>query len=232
MINQGEIISHAQMSLEEGLMLQRGMNYRVRGKTSIILMSVRKGAPYADRVEEDGKVLIYEGHDVPKTKELKSDPKIIDQPMKNPNGKLTQNGLFYEAARQYKEGKREAEIVKVYEKVKNGIWVFNGFFKLVDSWIEKNDKRNVFKFRLELIDGYQGTEERTIQDLTHNRIIPSSVKLEVWKRDGGKCVKCGSKDNLHYDHILPFSKGGTSLKADNIQLLCARHNLQKRDRIE
>ena len=69
-------------------------------------------------------------------------------------------------------------------------------------------------------------------DLEHNRLIPTSVKLEVWKRDKGQCVKCGSKDNLHFDHILPFSKGGTSLKAENIQLLCARHNLQKNDKIQ
>lgn len=41
-----------------------------------------------------------------------------------------------------------------------------------------------------------------------------------------------STDNLHFDHILPFSKGGgTSLKVENIQLLCAKHNLEKRDKI-
>lgn len=62
-------------------------------------------------------------------------------------------------------------------------------------------------------------------------MIPSTVKIEVWKRDGGKCVQCGAKDELHFDHILPFSKGGTSLTVDNVQLLCARHNLEKRDRI-
>jgi len=62
-------------------------------------------------------------------------------------------------------------------------------------------------------------------------MIPTSVKLEVWKRDKGKFIQCGSENNLHFDHVLPFSKGGTSLKAENIQLLCARHNLEKRDRI-
>ena len=66
----------------------------------------------------------------------------------------------------------------------------------------------------------------------HNRMIPPQVKLEVWKRDKGKCVICGSNDNLHFDHIIPFSKGGSSLVAENIQLLCARHNIAKRDRIE
>jgi 5-methylcytosine-specific restriction endonuclease McrA len=64
------------------------------------------------------------------------------------------------------------------------------------------------------------------------RLIPTSIKLEVWKRDGGKCVVCGAIDELHFDHIIPFSKGGTSLTVDNVQLLCARHNLEKRDNIK
>ena len=63
------------------------------------------------------------------------------------------------------------------------------------------------------------------------RIIPTEVKLEVWKRDEGKCVTCGADNELHFDHILPYSKGGTSVKAENVQLLCARHNLVKSDKI-
>lgn len=61
----GDVISYIEMCQEEGANLQRGMNFRLRGGWSIILMSLRAGAPYADRVEEDGKVLIYEGHDEP-----------------------------------------------------------------------------------------------------------------------------------------------------------------------
>ena len=89
---------------------------------------------------------------------------------------------------------------------------------------------NFFKFRLELVE--DSFSEPSNQDLIHNRVIPASVKLEAWKRDKGRCVKCGSEDNLHYDHILPYSKGGSSLIAKNIQILCARHNFEKRDRIE
>ena len=63
------------------------------------------------------------------------------------------------------------------------------------------------------------------------RIIPTAVKLEVWKRDDGKCRECGAQDELHFDHIVPVAKGGTSLVSENIQLLCARHNLEKRDNI-
>lgn len=63
------------------------------------------------------------------------------------------------------------------------------------------------------------------------RDIPTAVKREVWRRDGGRCVVCGATDELHFDHILPFSRGGTSLVSENVQLLCARHNIEKRDRI-
>ncbi|MEO1645120.1 MAG: HNH endonuclease [Chloroflexota bacterium] len=54
----------------------------------------------------------------------------------------------------------------------------------------------------------------------------------MWERDNGKCVKCGSDSNLHFDHIIPYSKGGTSLSSKNIQLLCMTCNLAKSDKIE
>ncbi len=229
----GDIISHAQMCIEEGVSLQKGMNYKIRGGNTVILMSVRKGAPYADRVEENGEILIYEGHDVPKN--LARDPKSVDQTDLTPRGSLTENGKFFEAAMDYKDGKHDAELIKVYEKIKDGIWVFNGVFELVDAWTEMSGGRNVFKFKLHVTDKTIDLKEKRVvelKDLDHNRMIPTSVKLEVWKRDKGRCVECDSSDNLHFDHILPFSKGGTSLKAENIQLLCARHNLSKSDKIK
>jgi hypothetical protein len=229
----GDIISHAEMCIEEDVSLQKGMNFRIKGGSTVILMSTRKGAPYADRVEGNGEILIYEGHDVPKN--LAQDPKSVDQPDYSPRGTLTENGKFFQAAINFKDGIQPAELIKVYEKIKDGIWSYNGVFELIDAWIEKTDNRNVFKFKLHITDKtIDDKEKRTIElgDLDHNRIIPTSVKLEVWKRDKGQCVECGSEDNLHFDHILPYSKGGTSLKAANIQLLCARHNLQKHDKIQ
>lgn len=231
MIVQGDVISYLDMCREEGVNLQRGMNFRLRGRHSVILMSLRPNAPYADRIEDDGKILIYEGHDIPATRNGPQ-PKLVDQPEKNPGGRLTQNGLFYRAAEQFKQGKKEAELVKVYEKLRSGIWVYNGIFKLINAWREEINNRNVFKFKLELIDEVPSDHNNLVSALDHNRIIPSSVKIAVWKRDKGACVKCGSKDNLHFDHIIPYSKGGSSLVAENIQLLCARHNLEKRDKIE
>ncbi len=61
--------------------------------------------------------------------------------------------------------------------------------------------------------------------------IPSEVRREVWRRDGGKCIKCGSRENLEYDHIIPVSKGGSNT-ARNIELLCQQCNRSKRDSIQ
>ncbi|MCL4561580.1 MAG: HNH endonuclease [Chloroflexi bacterium] len=227
---ENEIIPYLEMCQREGLSLQRGMNFRINWEYSIILMSQRTNAPYKDHVEGDGSVLIYEGHDVPRSK-LIPDPKIVDQERYLPNGNLTENGKFHKAAQEYINHLRDPEKVKVYEKIHSGIWSYNGFFNLVNSWTESDGRRKVFKYQLVVV-GEIDISKANSKDLDHRRIIPTAVKLEVWKRDGGKCVVCGSKTELHFDHIIPYSKGGTSITAANIQLLCARHNLEKSDRIE
>ena len=56
--------------------------------------------------------------------------------------------------------------------------------------------------------------------------IPRNVQREVWQRDGGQCVRCGSNENLEYDHIVPVSKGGANT-VRNIQLLCEPCNRSK-----
>ena len=226
----GDVNSYFDMCAVEGTSLRRGMNYQLRHRVTVILMSTRTGAPYKDRVEDNGRVLIYEGHDNPypaggaKRKE-------VDQEERYPDGSLTQNGLFAQAANEYKQGIRAPEVVRVYEKIKTGIWVYNGLFLLTDAWREASGGRSVLKFRLELAEGEELPSPGRV-DIDQTRIIPTVIKLEVWKRDAGKCVMCEAKDNLHFDHIIPYSKGGTSMDAMNIQLLCARHNLQMRAKIE
>jgi len=62
------------------------------------------------------------------------------------------------------------------------------------------------------------------------RKIPQPVKLLVWRRDQGQCGLCGSREQLEFDHIIPVAKGGSNTER-NIQLLCARCNRSKSDRI-
>lgn len=224
------IISYIEMCQREGTSLQAGMNFGIGGSHSVILMSLRPNAPYRDRLEESGSVLIYEGHDVPRGQGI-ADPKRVDQPGKYPSGRPTQNGRFHEAAQEAKAGRRLPERVRVYEKIRPGIWSYNGIFHLVDSWQERDELRRVFKFKLTAVEGDEDLSVPVAAHPTPRRVIPTSVKLEVWKRDQGKCVMCGQSDELHFDHDLPWAKGGTSFTAANVQLLCARHNLAKSDHI-
>jgi hypothetical protein len=56
--------------------------------------------------------------------------------------------------------------------------------------------------------------------------IPDDVKTAVWRRDEGRCVRCGSAESLEFDHVIPLAMGGSST-ARNLQLLCEACNRSK-----
>jgi HNH endonuclease/CarD-like/TRCF domain len=56
--------------------------------------------------------------------------------------------------------------------------------------------------------------------------IPEHVRLFVWRRDKGQCVRCGSRERLEFDHIIPVVAGGSNTER-NIQLLCESCNRSK-----
>lgn len=60
--------------------------------------------------------------------------------------------------------------------------------------------------------------------------IPEASRSEVWRRDSGRCVQCGSKQNLQFDHIIPVVLGGATTVA-NLQLLCQPCNGTKGKKI-
>jgi hypothetical protein len=62
-----------------------------------------------------------------------------------------------------------------------------------------------------------------------SRYLSNLVKEEVFERDGGQCVKCGSTRDLQFDHVIPYTRGG-SRTAANIQLLCGDCNRAKSNR--
>ncbi len=107
MLTRNDVISYRDMcDLENVQTLQRGMNYRLKPGYSVVLMSQRSNAPYHDSIHEDGITIEYEGHDKPK-KSYDQNPKIEDQVSVLPSGKLTQNGYFVTAVKEYQAGQRD-----------------------------------------------------------------------------------------------------------------------------
>jgi len=66
----------------------------------------------------------------------------------------------------------------------------------------------------------------SVSCFAQSRYISQTTKKVVYSRDGGICQCCGNDENLEYDHISPYSCGGSS-EISNIQLLCRTCNRSK-----
>jgi hypothetical protein len=73
-------------------------------------------------------------------------------------------------------------------------------------------------------------DEETDVEKIRRPSIPQNIKDKVWNRDDGKCVQCGSNEKIEFDHIIPFSKGGSNTYR-NLQILCEKCNRTKSDKI-
>jgi 5-methylcytosine-specific restriction endonuclease McrA len=80
----------------------------------------------------------------------------------------------------------------------------------------------------EEVANFEAVDARSLD--SERKPIPDDVKLLVWSRDRGACVKCGANKDLHFDHIISVALGGSN-EAENIQVLCRTCNLTKGPRL-
>lgn len=59
------------------------------------------------------------------------------------------------------------------------------------------------------------------------KVISSKLRLQVFQRDGYRCLRCGTQKDLRADHVVPESKGGEAT-LENLQTLCHSCNSHKR----
>ncbi len=75
------------------------------------------------------------------------------------------------------------------------------------------------------------TNQSEFSNKRTSRYPNNRLKIQVLLRDGNKCRLCGSTcdsglNNIHFDHIKPYSKGGETVLT-NLQILCSECNLAK-----
>jgi len=148
-MKQGDTVSNSDLRETEGVEPGRSMHFEVGSGYSLVLLSAHTdGSQGNPVVGDDG--LIFTGHDSP-ARAGEPEPKAVDQPMLNPDGGLSQNGLFFQAAKGALAGDRPYEPIRVYQKSERESWVYRGLFQLMDAWTEPatpEGGRRVFKFRL------------------------------------------------------------------------------------
>ena len=79
---------------------------------------------------------------------------------------------------------------------------------------------------------YDNIPQNTIKHTT-KREPSDRLKVQVLMRDGNRCRICGVEcsdglHNIHFDHIIPWSKGGETT-LENLQVLCSDCNEAKGD---
>lgn len=115
---------------------------------------------------------------------------------------------------------------------KKRVWLYQDSVYLTDCDLDEDDVFALIhaatnRRRLELEKAHALVAMTTQLDQRAKRQpIPQEVKLIVWQRDGGRCVECGSQQELEYDHIIPLAMGGSNTDR-NLQLLCATCNRRK-----
>jgi hypothetical protein len=111
------------------------------------------------------------------------------------------------------------------------IWAFRGQVFATSEALTADDVRALVlesenKNKMKLARAHALMQQVAVLEGPRRQPIPDDVKMFVWQRDHGQCVRCGSNLNLEFDHIIPVTMGGANT-ARNLQLLCEGCNRAK-----
>jgi len=201
-----------------------------QGSTSLLPRRLQLGYNRAgriiDQLEAAGIVGPFEGDKARKVNV--KDEASLEQLLKDiTSGYSSQS--FYDKF--YEIHQREIEIQKrAYERRLADIEEQRTKDEIKQKLLEKEKRKRLEKEALqELIEEGEIFSARSESE-SNREPISKDVMDRVWNRDGGKCVRCGSQENLEFDHIIPVSKGGATTYR-NLQLLCQKCNREKSNNI-
>ncbi len=122
-------------------------------------------------------------------------------------------------------GRKIAGIILLYQ---NAFYVVNGPYEVEEAKLIFLDTMRKKKRKAEYLVARKDVPEDEAGYI--RQPILEEVRHEVWRRDRGRCARCGSVHNLEFDHIVPVSHGGANT-ARNIQLLCESCNRRKSNNV-
>ena len=156
-------------------------------------------------------------------------------PHKLGNGKtISDNDLLKEIELIWIKLGRQPTTNDMKDKVSK--YSLNTYIRRFGSW------NNALKAFEQFINNDKESSEEDVELINTNRLESALVhktkrepsarlKVQVLMRDGNRCRLCGIEcndglHNIHFDHIIPWSKGGETT-LENLQVLCSDCNLAK-----
>lgn len=149
---------------------------------------------------------------------------------RNTNEAITQ--MLVRLDQQYKEAKTIARKESLIEQME--FLLSDNYSKMKTSTYETYMAR-VASYKQQCIDMQTKAFSQKQFATEQRRLMSDSLRYDVMKRDGFKCVLCGATASdgakLHVDHIIPIAKGGKT-EMSNLRTLCDRCNLGKGVKLE
>ena len=150
----------------------------------------------------------------------------------------SRSGAFRLRASQYAEARArvaDGGAARIGEVAERALWWTSEGFFWADPALDVEavellvwDRRRRHEGRLHRLRQLREREQESAE--RRRARISEAVRLAVWARDEGRCVRCSADEDLQFDHVIPVSRGGGS-SAENVQVLCGDCNRLKADAI-
>jgi HNH endonuclease len=143
------------------------------------------------------------------------------------------------AAWEEKETRRNAACLEREKRrqASHRFWIFRNRMVEVDGWENASREEIAVQVKHKVLSedktfARMQREVELFEKLEHipascdRERIPDDVKIFVWRRDQGRCARCGSRKKIEFGHLIPLEQGGSNTPR-NVEILCEVCNREK-----